>query len=45
MHKSLGFREVGVLKEVGYKFGKLLDVTIMQIILSNGNKSTLDNLQ
>jgi L-amino acid N-acyltransferase YncA len=30
--KSLGFKHIGVMKEVGKKFGKLLDVTLMQII-------------
>jgi L-amino acid N-acyltransferase len=30
--KSLGFKDIGVMKEVGKKFGKLLDVTLMQIM-------------
>ena len=30
--KSLGFQDIGVMKEVGKKFGKLLDVYMMQII-------------
>jgi len=30
LHKKFGFFEVGTLKEVGHKFGKLLDVLIMQ---------------
>ena len=30
--KSLGFKDVGTMKEVGKKFGKLLDVIIMQLI-------------
>ncbi|MHC4459786.1 MAG: GNAT family N-acetyltransferase [Planctomycetota bacterium] len=30
--KTLGFRHVGVMKEVGRKFGKLLDVHLMQLI-------------
>jgi L-amino acid N-acyltransferase YncA len=29
---SLGFKDVGTMKEVGKKFGKLLDVYIMQLI-------------
>lgn len=33
LHDKLGFTHVGVLKEAGRKFGKLLDVTIMQKIL------------
>jgi len=31
--EKYGFFHVGVMKEVGYKFGRLLDVVIMQIIL------------
>lgn len=31
--KKAGFREVGVLKEMGSKFGRLIDVTILQIML------------
>jgi phosphinothricin acetyltransferase len=30
--ESLGFKHIGVMKEVGSKFGKLLDVYLMQII-------------
>ena len=30
--ESLGFKHIGVMKEVGKKFGKLLDVYMMQII-------------
>jgi L-amino acid N-acyltransferase YncA len=30
--ESLGFKPIGVMKEVGRKFGKLLDVQLMQII-------------
>lgn len=30
LHHKLGFREVGVLKEVGYKFDTWLDTVIMQ---------------
>jgi phosphinothricin acetyltransferase len=33
--KQMGFQEVGVLKEVGCKFGKLLDVHVMQKIYGN----------
>jgi L-amino acid N-acyltransferase YncA len=32
LHKQFGFITVGVMKEVGKKFGKLLDVTIMQLM-------------
>ena len=30
LHKSVGFEHVGVMKEVGLKFGKRLDVHLMQ---------------
>jgi phosphinothricin acetyltransferase len=30
LHRALGFREVGWLREVGFKFGRWLDVVIMQ---------------
>ncbi len=33
MVKGLGFRHVGTLREVGVKFGRRLDVDIVQIIL------------
>ena len=32
LHKSVGFEHIGVMKEVGRKFGKLLDVYMMQKI-------------
>ena len=32
LHEALGFEFIGVMKEVGTKFGKLLDVHMMQFI-------------
>lgn len=32
-HRKFGFTEAGLLKEVGYKFDKWLDVQFMQLIL------------
>jgi phosphinothricin acetyltransferase len=32
LHKSVGFEHVGIMKEVGRKFGKKLDVYLMQKI-------------
>ncbi len=32
-HKKFGFVETGILKEVGFKFGKWLDLQFMQLIL------------
>ena len=29
---KLGFKEIGVMRQVGYKFGRRLDVTLMQLI-------------
>lgn len=34
IHSKLGYQMVGVLKEVGFKFGKFLDVTMMQLVLN-----------
>jgi L-amino acid N-acyltransferase len=33
LHRRLGFEEVGVEREVGRKFGKWLDVMVMQLLL------------
>lgn len=35
--ESFGFNHIGVLKEVGHKFGKLLDVYLMQKIYKYNN--------
>ena len=32
LHKSAGFKHIGTMKEVGTKFGRLLDVHLMQLI-------------
>ena len=32
IHEKFGYRHVGVMKEVGFKFGKFLDVHMMQIV-------------
>lgn len=34
LHRKLGFQHVGTLKDVGEKFGKLLDVIVMQRTLA-----------
>jgi L-amino acid N-acyltransferase YncA len=39
LHTKLGFKHVGTLKNVGEKFGKLLDVIIMQRTLSTAKTS------
>jgi phosphinothricin acetyltransferase len=33
LHRALGFREVGVYRQVGWKFDRWLDVTLMQLDL------------
>ena len=30
LHQSMGFKHIGIMKEVGKKFGRLLDVHLMQ---------------
>jgi L-amino acid N-acyltransferase YncA len=35
LHRDFGFREAGVLSQVGYKFGQWLDLQFMQLILSS----------
>jgi phosphinothricin acetyltransferase len=32
IHEALGYRHVGTLKEVGFKFGKFIDVAMMQYL-------------
>jgi phosphinothricin acetyltransferase len=34
LHKALGFRYVGTVRQVGFKFGKWLDLDLYQLILS-----------
>jgi len=33
LHESFGFKKVGILKDIGYKFNKKLDVIILQKLL------------
>jgi phosphinothricin acetyltransferase len=35
LHEVFGFEHIGVMKEVGIKFGRLLDVVLMQKIYTN----------
>jgi L-amino acid N-acyltransferase YncA len=35
LHRSLGFNQVGILRGVGEKFGRALDVLIMQKSLTS----------
>lgn len=36
LHRSLGFREVGAYRQVGWKFERWLDVTLMQLDMDPG---------
>jgi L-amino acid N-acyltransferase len=36
--ESVGFRHIGVMREVGRKFGRLLDVSLMQLIFDESYK-------
>jgi len=39
LHISLGFRQAGVMKAVGAKFGRWVDVVIMQASLGEGDRT------
>jgi phosphinothricin acetyltransferase len=41
LHTGLGFRHVGILHEVGFKFGRWVDTVIMQRQLGGGNLEAL----
>jgi phosphinothricin acetyltransferase len=40
LHRALGFREIGVLGSIGFKFGRWLDTVLMQRPLGDGAGST-----
>ncbi len=40
LHVSLGFRQAGVLKAAGLKFGRWVDVVFMQRSLGEGDRTT-----
>lgn len=40
VHSALGFRRVGTLTSVGFKFGRWLDVVLMQRELGEGDRTT-----
>jgi phosphinothricin acetyltransferase len=37
LHKSLGFQHVGTIRQVGFKFGRWLDLDFYQLILATPN--------
>jgi L-amino acid N-acyltransferase len=38
LHEALGFRPVGVMREVGRKFGRQIDVHLLQLIYDDANE-------
>ncbi len=42
LHQKFGFVEMGLLKDVGYKFGRWLDVVLMQRSLGAGSSAPPD---
>lgn len=40
LHRALGFRMVGTVENVGYKFGRWLDSVVMELPLGEGDTST-----
>ena len=43
LHEGVGFEHIGVMREVGQKFGKLLDVCLMQKIYPSRVPTSSDN--
>ncbi len=43
LHESVGFEHIGIMREVGRKFGKLLDVCLMQKIYPSKVPTPSDN--
>ena len=39
LHERYGFRTVGVEREVGHKFGRWLDVVVMQVMVGEGEQA------
>lgn len=39
LSEEFGFRRVGILREVGRKFGRLLDVHVLQLMLQEGREA------
>jgi len=35
LHRSFGFEEVAHFREVGYKFGRFLDLKFLELLLEN----------
>ncbi|MAO54521.1 MAG: hypothetical protein CMM61_02330 [Rhodospirillaceae bacterium] len=39
LHRKMGFREVGTVENVGFKFGRWLDSVTMQLALGDGGET------
>jgi phosphinothricin acetyltransferase len=39
LHRELGFREVGIFRSVGFKFGRWVDIVVMQRELGPGDRT------
>jgi phosphinothricin acetyltransferase len=39
VHRALGFEQVGVMQSCGWKFGRWLDIVLMEMPLGKGNRS------
>jgi phosphinothricin acetyltransferase len=42
LHRSFGFEEVAHFREVGYKFGRWLDLTFMELLLEGSPAEPVD---
>ncbi len=38
IHETLGFNHIGIMHDVGFKFGKYIDVRMMERVFKNGGK-------
>ena len=36
-HKNMGFQQVGIIKSIGYKFGRWMDSVVLQLQLGDGD--------
>jgi len=41
LHRSVGFRTIGVMRRVGEKFGKVLDVELLELHLDGSDRSAV----
>ena len=39
LHRACGFQDMGIFRDVGYKFGRWLDIVLMQLTLNGGSAS------